>query len=172
MRRVGFAAALVLGILALGGGRSELAARSASKPEVRAHWEAELALGARERPGLRFENLPRSVFLKRLGQASALYNFDVLEVEFLRPKQVAPAVIVRSTNPLTFARDVPAVLRSIDPKVATNDDRTGWAWEGFYFEVRDAGHRPAIVTFNYWRSRSGGGGQWAADESLYPFPHG
>ena len=32
-----------------------------------------------------------------------------------------------------------------------------------------ASGKPAFVVLNYWRL--GGGGQWAAEESLYPFPH-
>jgi hypothetical protein len=139
---------------------------------VRAHWEAELARGVRERPHLRFPNLSKQEFTQRLGEAADRYDFDVERVAFLRPSQLAPMVVVRSADPFAFAKEVPAVTSLLDPRAETGDDRTGWAWEGFYFEVRDHEEKPAIVVFNYWRQSSSGGGQWAAAESLYPFPHG
>jgi hypothetical protein len=179
MRKVGVLAAVVLaglvvaGVVFLPRGESvRLVPRAASGGGVRAHWEAELARGARERPSLRFDNLSEQEFRRRLDRAAERYHFTIESVELLRPKQLAPMVVVRSSDPFALSRDVPAIARSLDPKAATDDDRTGWAWEGFYFEVHDQADKPAIVVFNYWRQNSGGGGQWAADESLYPFPHG
>ena len=137
---------------------------------VRAKWQAELAQGVQEKPGLRFANLPRAELIRRVAEAAERYDFDVEHVKFLRPKQLAPMVVVRSTDPYALAKDVPAIRRSLDPKVETGDDRTGWAWEGFYFEVRDQDAKPGLAIMTFWRR--GGGGQWAADESLFPFPHG
>ena len=57
-----------------------------------------------------------------------------------------------------------------DPDAA--DDHAGWAYEGFYFEARDRDGTPAFLVSNYWRGRSAGGGEWAAREALYPYPHG
>ena len=54
----------------------------------------------------------------------------------------------------------------------TNDDRTGWAYEGFLFEARDSHGVPFVATFNRWRGPHDDGGQWAADPTLIPFPHG
>jgi hypothetical protein len=71
-----------------------------------------------------------------------------------------------------LSHDTAAVLRRLDPKRRTVDDRTGWAWEGFYFEARDAKGVPFLAVFNFWRGAHAGGGEWARDESLYPFPNG
>jgi hypothetical protein len=140
--------------------------------QLRSHWEAELARGVAERPEIRFANLSRQEFMKRLDRAAERYDFAVERVAFRQPKQLAPMVVVRSNDPFALAKDVPAVVKSLDPQANTGDNRTGWAWEGFYFEVQDHEGKPAIVIQNFWRERSGGGGQWAASESLYPFPHG
>ena len=140
--------------------------------QLRSRWAAELARGVAERPKIRFANLSRQEFMTRLDRAAERYDFDVERVEFRQPKQLAPMVVVRSNDPFALAKDVPAVVKSLDPKANTGDDPTGWAWEGFYFEVQDHERKPAIVIQNFWRERSGGGGQWAAAESLFPFPHG
>jgi hypothetical protein len=81
-------------------------------------------------------------------------------------------VVVRSKDPFALARNIPAVARSLDPKSAAGDNRTGWAWEGFYLEVRDWKDNPAIAIYNFWRESSPGGGQWAAAEELFPYAHG
>lgn len=176
MRRFVFAA-LVLGALAqasislLQRGESvRLAPPSDGTDRVRAHWEAELAQGVGERPDLEFANLSREEFIDRLDRAAERYDFDVEHVEFLEPKQLAPMVVVRSTDPFALAKIAPKVADSLNPHAPTGDDRTGWAWEGFYFEARDRENRPAFVILTFWRR--GGGGQWAAEEDLFPFPHG
>jgi hypothetical protein len=110
--------------------------------------------------------------VERLRNAATLYRFVVVRIDVLRPKQLAPAVVVRVRNPERFTRDVPAVLALVDPRAPAPDDRLGWAYEGFYFEVRDEDGVPAIIVRNWWRGHSAGGGQWARSESLYPFAHG
>jgi hypothetical protein len=121
---------------------------------------------------VRFANPTRASFLAALQKASTRYHFTVLKVRFYKPLQLAPFVLVRSANPLRFSRDTPTILRGLDPKRRTADDRTGWAWEGFYLEARDAKGVPFLAVFNFWRGAHAGGGEWASDESLYPFPHG
>jgi hypothetical protein len=79
---------------------------------------------------------------------------------------------VQASDEHALARAVPAILRLIDPKARTGDDRTGWAYEGFLFEARDENGTPFLSVFNWWRGPHGGGGQWAADASLLPFAHG
>lgn len=141
--------------------------------KVRAEWEAELARGVRERPGRRFPNLSRQEFLGRLRAAAARNDFELVDVDFLRPKQLAPRVVVQSSDAKALARAYGRFWRSIDPKATTPDDRIGWAFEGFLFEARDSDGIPAFVVFHWWRAReSVGGGQWARNEALYPFAHG
>lgn len=136
----------------------------------RADWERELARGVREQPDLRFANLSRQEFLRRLNAAAERYDFEVEHVEVLRPKQLAPLVVIRSADPYALTKKVPEIASSLNPKANTGDGRTGWAWEGFYLEARDRKETPAFTIFTSWRR--GGGGQWAAAESLYPFQHG
>lgn len=54
----------------------------------------------------------------------------------------------------------------------TKSNPSGYAYEGYFFEALDADGTPYLATFNHWRAPRVGGGEWAADESLYPFPHG
>jgi hypothetical protein len=65
-----------------------------------------------------------------------------------------------------------AAILLIDPKARTNNDRTGWADGGFLFEALDSRGIRLLATFNWWRGPHAGDGQWAADPSLLPFPHG
>jgi hypothetical protein len=108
----------------------------------------------------------------RLRRAAARYRFDVVKVAMIRPRQAAPLVVVRTANRLALARATRAILRLLDPKRRTNDDRTGWAYEGFLFRAEDRSGVPFLITFNHWRGPHAGGGQWAASEALLPFEHG
>jgi hypothetical protein len=97
-----------------------------------------------------------------------------VRVTVLHPLKAAPLVVIRAGEEHALSAATPAILRLIDPKARTNNDRTGWAYEGFLFEARNRQGVPFLATFNWWRSVLGqvGGGQWAASQSLYPFPHG
>jgi hypothetical protein len=131
----------------------------------------EVAKRAKEDPQARFRNLPRRVFLARLHRLQLRYGFRVVETRILRPVQSAPLVVIQTArDPKSFSGDVPAIQRLLDPKARTGDDRTGWAYEGFYLEARDSRGTPFLAIFNYWRGpHAGGGGQWASDTSLYPY---
>jgi hypothetical protein len=93
-------------------------------------------------------------------------------VQLLHPRQLAPLVIVKAADKRALAAATPAILRRIDPKARTGDDRTGWAYDGFLFEALDSNGVPFLVVFNNWRGPHAGGGQWASDPSLFPFAHG
>ena len=95
-----------------------------------------------------------------------------MSARLLAPQQRAPFVIVRTNDPIALARATPEIARQLDPRLAVPDDRLGWRYEGFYLEARDALGKPFMIVYNFYRSRhSGGGGEWAASENLYPFPH-
>ena len=144
----------------------------AEAQSARASWLSELRRRARKAPSARFHNLPRAVFTARLRSLQRRYDFRVLAARTLHPVQEAPLVVVQTSNPQAFSRAVPAIQRLLDPKQRTSDDRTGWAYEGFYLEAHDAHGTPFLAIFNYWRGPDAGGGQWASRESLFPFPHG
>jgi hypothetical protein len=137
-----------------------------------AYWEREIRKRAQADPSTRFQNLDPALLKQRLSEAASRYDFDVVSVELLRPRQLAPKVIVSTTRYVDLARATPQILRSIDPKAVTSDDRTGWKFEGFYFEARDEHDVPFLTVFNFMRGNGPGGGQWARSERLYPFQHG
>jgi len=107
-----------------------------------------------------------------LRRAAQRYDFDVVSVQLLRPRQLAPKVVVRTKHYLALAHATAAILRRIDPRTPAVDDREGWKYEGFYFEARDERDVPFLIAYNFWRGPSAGGGQWARSEPLYPFVHG
>jgi hypothetical protein len=143
------------------------AARSAS-----AEWERELRERARAAPDRRFDNLDPRLLRRRLALAARRYGFEVVSIRLLRPRQLAPRIVVRTSRYLELARATPGILSRLDPKAPTADDRTGWRYEGFYFEAQDEHGVPFLLAFNFWRGRGPGGGQWARSEPLYPFEHG
>ena len=140
--------------------------------KVRADWLREIRTRARTAPAVRFDNPSRVLLRARLRRLEGRYGFRVVELRIYRPRQQAPLIVVETADKAALARNTHRILRVIDPKRRTSDDRTGWRYEGFYFEARDRAGVPFLAVFNFMRGRSAGGGQWASDDSLYPFPHG
>ena len=146
---------------------SQEAARSAAT--AFADWRREVRTRGIDAPKQRFHNLPPSELQRRLAALAKANDFTVMRVEFLRPRQLAPIVIVRTKHYVELARATSSILRQIDPKVRTNDDRTGWRYEGFYFEAQDEHGVPFLGVFNFWRGAHAGGGQFARSDALFPF---
>src|SRR5712692_642634 len=134
-----------------------------------AEWRREVQARGRSAPGRRFHNLPPSELRRRLAALAKAQDFTIVRVEFLRPRELAPVVVVRTKHYLELARTTGSILRQIDPKVRTNDDRTGWRYEGFFFEAEDEHGIPFLGAFNFWRGPHAGGGQWARSDPLFPF---
>lgn len=147
---------------------------SAEAAAIQKTWRSHLRAGARNYPTEHFHNLSGASFARRLRTAARRYHFTVVRVAVLHPRQAAPLVVIRTGDEHALSAATPAILRLIDPKARTNNDRTGWAYEGFMFEARNTQGIPFLATFNWWRGVLGqvGGGQWATSQSLYPFPHG
>lgn len=139
---------------------------------VKGLWQRQLALGARQHPGTRFPSPGKQKLLQQLRQAARHYHFSLRRLSMRRPLQLAPLIVVEARDPDAMARAVPAIIRLIDPKRDTNDDRTGWSYEGLYFEARDSAGIPFLIVYDFMRGRSPGGGQWARREGLYPYSHG
>ena len=110
--------------------------------------------------------------MQRLMQAQRRYPFIVVSVTMLRPLQYAPVIVIRSSHKLTIARAIPKIVALFDPRHVTKSNPSGYAYEAYFLVVEDRRGVPYIATFNHWRAPHVGGGQWAANESLYPFPHG
>lgn len=175
----------VVALLLLGGGaagtglvlRSANALTPASKgidtAAIEKSWRSNLLRGARVNPGARFSNPPKAVLLRRLRLAASRYHFTLVSVRLMHPRQAAPVVVVQTNDEHALSASTSAILRLLDPKTETKNDRTGWAYEGFLFEARNSNGVPFLATFNWWRNpNSAGGGQAASSQRLYPFPHG
>ncbi len=135
-------------------------------------WRTNLRSEALVDPRRHFLNPSKASLASRLRRAAIRYRLTVVKAEIFHPRQGAPLVVIQAKDKHELAASAGAVLHLIDPKARTGDDRTGWAYEGFLFEARDRHGVPFLVTYNWWRGPHSGGGQWAADPSLYPFPHG
>jgi hypothetical protein len=140
--------------------------------QAQRRWRADLVSGALADPKKRFPSPSWDVLRGRLRVAEKRYGFEVIAVAMFHPRQAAPLVLVRATKKRAFAQATPAILRLIDPKRKTGDDRTGWAYEGFFFKAVDPHGVPFLFTFNHFRGQHAGGGQWASRGDLFPFPHG
>jgi hypothetical protein len=166
-------------LVALTASSQALAFRAVGGPSPKARvaaivkmWRTNLAAGVLADPKRRFPNPSEATLASRLRLAARRYHFTVAKVEILHPRQAAPLVVIQAKDKHALAASTAAILRLIDPKARTADDRTGWAYEGFLFQACDRHGVPFLVAYNWWRGPHAGGGQWAADPSLYPFPHG
>ena len=104
----------------------------AAVQQARAEWERELASRARAHPQQTFANLPEPVLRDRLAAFARRYDFEVTSLRLRRPRQLAPDIVVRTSHYLELAHALPSILKQLDPKLRTNDDRTGWRFEGFF----------------------------------------
>jgi hypothetical protein len=138
---------------------------------ARADWERELASRARAYPQQTFANVPEPVLRDRLAAFVRRYDFEVMSLHLRRPRQLAPDIVVRTSDYLELAHALPLILKQLDPKVRTNDDRTGWRFEGFFLEAGDEHGVPFAAVFNFWRGSGGGGGQFTRSDALFPFAH-
>jgi hypothetical protein len=144
---------------------------AAGLAQAEQEWRQTLAANADDDPTARFDNLTEDEFLARLNEAAQQYGFRVVEVHWLQPAQAAPLVVVEADDPASLARDVPAIVRRLDPQAAGGEDWQGWSFEGFFFEARDHSGSSFLAVYNHWRGADRGGGQWARSENLYPFAH-
>lgn len=168
-----FAAAV--GVLLAGSAATSVAATrppTATAAKILDTWWSDLRAGAAVDPTRRFPNPAPETLISRVRAAARRYHFTVVVVEIAHPRQAAPLVIVKTTDKRALANSTGAILRLIDPRTPTDDDREGWAYEGFMFEARDRHGVPLLVVHNHWRGPHAGGGQWASIPHLYPFPHG
>jgi hypothetical protein len=99
-------------------------------------WQsAELAL-ARMSPRQVFPSPGRDVLLKRLQGEARKHHFEVVSVKFLRPRQFAPMVVVRTTDYVSLAAAAPSILARLEPD-----------YEGFHLEAQDEFGVPFLATY-------------------------
>jgi hypothetical protein len=120
--------------------------------------------------GQRFPNPSPAAFRRHVALIGKRFGFRVVSLRLLRPEQIAPLLIVKTTRDREqFARDVPAIEELLNP-TSSNGDKTAETFEGFFFAAEDA-KGPFLSTESVFRGEVEGG-QWAASENLYPFTHG
>jgi hypothetical protein len=132
----------------------------------------QLQIRARKAPHQVFKNPPQDLLKSALHSEARSNHFRVVSIQMLRPRQLAPKIVVETTHYLALARATPSILVRLDPRRPSADDRKGWAYEGFYFEAEDERNVPFLIVSNFWRGRNGGGGQFARSDALFPYPHG
>jgi hypothetical protein len=130
---------------------------------IRTRWASDIERQARVHPSQNFANLPAGLFRARLIRAARRYGFTVESVRFLRPRGIAPVVIVQTTRYLALARAIPRIERSLNPHP--------WRFEAFYLEGRDERGVPFVIVTDVVRGETAGS-QWARSDALFPFPHG
>jgi hypothetical protein len=115
----------------------------------------------------RFPNPSRREFRARVNLVGKRYGFKATSVRFLRPRELAPIVLVQTDrDPKEFIGDVAAIVQLLDPR-----SRSGAVtFEGFFFEAagRDG---PFVRTSTVYRGEVAGG-QWSAYRDTYPYNHG
>jgi hypothetical protein len=104
-------------------------------------WQsAELAL-ARTSPRQASPSPGRDVFLKRLQGEAGKHHFEVVSVRFLRPRQFAPMVVVRTTDYVSFAAAASSIVARLEPD-----------YEGVHLEAQDEFGVPFLADYMLARS--------------------
>lgn len=146
-------------------------AASREGADLRKQWEQDIRSRATAAPNEHFANLSSRTFRARLAKAAHDHGFRIVEVHLLRPRQLAPEVVVRTTHYVALAHALPSILATLDPHRGSSDTG-GWSYEAFLFEAQDERQVPFLAVFNALRGPHKGGGQWARSEPLFPFSHG
>jgi hypothetical protein len=159
-----------LGGVAVGASRPS---PKAAVAQAKTEWLKEVRFAARSGDRARdFPSPSRAVLVNRLERARRLYGFQVVGVTMLRPLQLAPVIVIQSDRKLALARAVPTIIQIFNPRHVTRRNPSGYAYEAYFLVAQDRHGVPYLATFNFMRAPRIGGGQWAASERLYPFPHG
>jgi hypothetical protein len=133
-------------------------------------WERALHAAARQDPTTVYPTPSPRLFRERLARAGPQYGFRVVSLRFVRAPQGSPLLIIQATSaPARFVRDVPAIMRLLDPHRPSKQDWEGWAYEGIFVGAQSSHGIPFLDVSNVMRVHSGG--QWARTPNLYPYPH-
>src|SRR5689334_7482871 len=88
-------------------------------------WRHQIASRARAYPRQHFANLPADELRRRLTRLAARYDFRIISLDLWRPlaHQLAPKVVIATTHYQALAQATPVILKQLDPKRPTADDR-------------------------------------------------
>jgi hypothetical protein len=116
-----------------------------------------------------FPNPSPAVFRRRVALIGRRYGFTVRQLRLLRPRQLAPLLVVRTDRDRkAFVRDVPAIMKLLDP-TSNGPGKTAITFEGFFLEGQDA-HGSFVRVDNHYRGETEGG-QWSWNRCAYPYAH-
>jgi hypothetical protein len=116
-----------------------------------------------------FPNPSPAVFRRRVALVGRRYGFTVRQLRLLRPRQLAPLLVVRTgRDRKAFVHDVPAIMKLLDP-TSNGPGRTAITFEGFFFEAEDE-HGAFVRIDNHYRGETEGG-EWSWNRCVYPYPH-
>jgi hypothetical protein len=109
----------------------------------------------------RFPNPTPAAFRHRVALVGRRFGFHVASLRLLRPEQLAPVLIVRTSRPRkAFVKDAGKIMTLLSPtSFAPHLHRVALTFEGFFFAAEDA-----RGPFFY----AGGGSEWAANDCLLP----
>jgi hypothetical protein len=117
----------------------------------------------------RFPNPSPRTFRRRVDLIGRRYGFRVDSLRLLRPRQLAPLLVVEtSRDRKQFVGDIPAIASLLNP-VASAVGQNASTFEGFMLEARDADG--PFVRVNSVNRGEAAGGQWSWDRCVYPYGH-
>ncbi len=151
-------------------GEAVLGERSA-----RAQWLGHLRAAARSGSDWVFPNPSRSTLLRRLERQARAHHFQVVSLEMLHPRQLAPVIVVRTAHPLALAHATVSVLQGLDPNYGRGEPSE--LYEGLYFAAIDPEGVPLFSASEVVRVSGAAallgyeGGSWARSEDLDPVGH-
>jgi hypothetical protein len=119
--------------------------------------------------GQRFPNPGAVSFRGRVNEVGRRFGFRLVELRLLRPRQLAPLLVVKTDRGRKeFVSDVAAIVSLLNP-ATTAGNQTAVTFEGFFLEARDA-NGPFVRTMTVRRGEVMGG-QWSSDRCSYPYAH-
>ncbi|HEY7148441.1 MAG TPA: hypothetical protein VH420_03260 [Gaiellaceae bacterium] len=118
----------------------------------------------------RFPNPSRARFRARLAAAAKRYGFRPVSARLLRPRELAPIVVVETDRDRKeFIEDVPEIRNLLDPQ-SHSKHHTAVTFEGLFLEARDE-RGPFVMISEVYRGHVAGS-QWSAEPDAYPYEHG
>jgi hypothetical protein len=132
-------------------------------------WLRDLRAAARANPEQRFRSPSAAVFMRRLAREAAAHDFTVVSVRMLHARQLAPLIVVRTSDGVALAHGMPSVLLALDSDWSPRSD-----YEGMYFAAVDEKGVPLFLASNVIGDRwphEFEGSEWGRTDALYPLPH-
>jgi hypothetical protein len=118
----------------------------------------------------RFPNPSPETFRARVRDVGKRYGFEPVSIRLLRPRQLAPMVVVETDRDRrAFIAELAEIMGLLNPR-SSNRIENALTFEGFFFEARDS-DGPFVRLTSHFRGQVGGG-QWSAISDAYPYPHG